>query len=313
MRIRTIKPDFWQNEKLSEVSETAHMLAAALINYCDDEGYFNANPRLIKAALFPLRDTSVSIHGALSELSLIGYIRLGSGSDGREYGHIVNFLSHQKINRPTPSKISGLAEFNEDSVSPHGALTVGKERKGKEMEVEESAGGQRRKKKKNKNNQAEPCETSIKYVRIFNEVFCRKIKAIGTTDKRIKELLAEGYDDWKLLVMPIIQCAIQPDVGETRNFDTLMLIRTGEHGRTGENGATYGKTDWIQRAHGNADKHYADARLSAIAYKYGLADIVGWLMKGMVKDENNTVPQIAIPGMKSSESKQVQLEVVNEE
>ena len=108
------------------------MLACALLNYADDEGYFNANEALIKGECFPLREPSVSIHGALTELSNIGYLRLGSDERGRRYGHIVNFLEHQKVNRPTASKIKALKIEWEDSVRTHGGLTEGSlpERKG---------------------------------------------------------------------------------------------------------------------------------------------------------------------------------------
>ncbi|HBS0572930.1 TPA: DnaT-like ssDNA-binding domain-containing protein, partial [Klebsiella pneumoniae] len=46
-RIRTIKPEFWTDEDMAEVSEPACLLAIGLLNYADDEGYFNANPKLI--------------------------------------------------------------------------------------------------------------------------------------------------------------------------------------------------------------------------------------------------------------------------
>jgi hypothetical protein len=105
-RIRTIKPEFWRNEALSELPEFAHMLAAALLNYADDEGYFNANPKLVVAECFPLREPSMDTTVALRELSRIGYIRLGEGSDGRTYGHVVAFRKHQTINKPTKSKIA---------------------------------------------------------------------------------------------------------------------------------------------------------------------------------------------------------------
>ncbi|SWD82810.1 primosomal protein I [Klebsiella pneumoniae] len=58
-RIRTIKPEFWTDEDMAEVSEPACLLAIGLLNYADDEGYFNANPKLIKAAVFPIREPSV--------------------------------------------------------------------------------------------------------------------------------------------------------------------------------------------------------------------------------------------------------------
>lgn len=134
-RIRTIKPEFWRNEALSELPEATHMLAAALLNYCDDEGYFNANPRLIMAECSPLREPSVSIQCSLTDLSRIGYIRLGEGSDGRAYGHIINFSEHQRVNRPTRSKIAEISIDWGDSVSDHGGLMEDSlpERKGKEQ------------------------------------------------------------------------------------------------------------------------------------------------------------------------------------
>ena len=138
-RIRTIKPEFWEHEDLSELPEATHMLAAALLNYADDEGYFNANPMLIKAACSPLREPSVSIPESLTLLSNTGYIRLGVAPDGKRYGHVVAFLVHQRVNRPTPSKIKTLEIAWEESGIAHPQLTEpsppegkGRERKGKE-------------------------------------------------------------------------------------------------------------------------------------------------------------------------------------
>lgn len=135
MRIRTVKPEFWMHEGLSALPAETHMLAAALLNYADDEGYFNANTKLIQAACFPLRELSLSIHGMLTELSNVGFLRLGTSEDGRSYGHIVNFLEHQVINRPTASKIRGLEVVWERSLSAHEQLREDSlpERKGKEQ------------------------------------------------------------------------------------------------------------------------------------------------------------------------------------
>lgn len=127
MRIRTIKPEFWQNEFISQLPDFTQLLAIGLLNLSDDEGYFNANPGLIKSALFPLRDVSVKIHGAITELSGIGFIRLYKGTDGRSYGHVVNFLKHQVVNRPRPSVIKPLCialdSITEPSRNSHGTFT----------------------------------------------------------------------------------------------------------------------------------------------------------------------------------------------
>lgn len=121
-RIRTVKPEFWKHERLSELPEATHMLAAALLNYSDDEGYFNANPKLIQGECFPLRELSVSIPESLRLLSAEGYLRLGRGSDGKRYGHIVHFSAHQKISHPSASKIKAVETSWEDSRKPPGIL-----------------------------------------------------------------------------------------------------------------------------------------------------------------------------------------------
>lgn len=122
-RIRTIKPSFWKHEDLSELPEATHMLAAALLNYADDEGYFNANPRLIHAECFPLREPSVSIPVSLRELSEVGYLEFFDGSDGKKYGRIVKFDDHQKVSHPTQSKIKPLCGEKYDSGNTPGGLT----------------------------------------------------------------------------------------------------------------------------------------------------------------------------------------------
>jgi hypothetical protein len=110
MRIRTIKPELWQNEGLATLDVFTFLLAIGLLNYADDEGYFNANPALIRAALFPLRDVSGMIPVGLHGLEKLGYIRIFPAENGRSYGHITNFLKHQVINKSKCSKLKELAE-----------------------------------------------------------------------------------------------------------------------------------------------------------------------------------------------------------
>lgn len=122
-RIRTIKPEFWKHEDLSALPEITHMLAAALLGYADDEGYFNANPALVKSECLPLRESSVSTQTSLQQLVEIGYIQIGRGEDGKRYGRVVKFDEHQRVNRPTPSKIKTIGIVWEDSVTAHAELS----------------------------------------------------------------------------------------------------------------------------------------------------------------------------------------------
>lgn len=127
-RIRSIKPDAFTSDSLSGVSILARWTFAGLWTYCDDEGRGRADARLIKAALFPIDDKTTlgDVQGALDELEQIGAIcryRL----DGKTYLHVPKWEQHQKINRPSESKLpdcpacSGVTP--EPSTSTHGAIS----------------------------------------------------------------------------------------------------------------------------------------------------------------------------------------------
>ena len=135
MRIRTIKPEFWASETIAPLSDKAKLLAIGLLNFADDEGYFWANPVLIRAALFPFEDESKTILGWLQELSGAGYICLGKrGDDGRAVGRVINFTIHQRIDKPKPSIIKQNSQFQDESTTH--PITIQDEscleRKGKE-------------------------------------------------------------------------------------------------------------------------------------------------------------------------------------
>lgn len=131
-RIRTIKPEFWLDEDLASCNESTRLMAIGLLNQADDEGFFKAHTALLKAGIFPFTEPSVSIHDMLIQLSKIDYLRVFTANDGKEYGEILGFTKHQRVNRPSPSKIKLLERLTEDSVNTHGGLTPGKERKGRE-------------------------------------------------------------------------------------------------------------------------------------------------------------------------------------
>ncbi len=137
MRIRTIKPEFWSSETVAPLSDKSKLLAIGLLNFADDEGFFWANPVLIRAAVFPFVEDSTTIRRWLDDLSGVGYIRLGKRSDdGREVGEVVNFKIHQRIDRPKLSIIKENVTFDDASSSNRRAiveqsLLEGKGREGK--------------------------------------------------------------------------------------------------------------------------------------------------------------------------------------
>jgi hypothetical protein len=107
MRIRTVKPDFWTHEEMGKSSDFTQLLAIALLNYSDDEGYFEAHPLMIRGAVFPLRHDYRKITVSLHDLCLIGYVEIAkiAAETPRYIGRVVKFAKHQVVNHAKPSKL----------------------------------------------------------------------------------------------------------------------------------------------------------------------------------------------------------------
>ncbi|WP_112205431.1 DnaT-like ssDNA-binding domain-containing protein [Kluyvera cryocrescens] len=145
-RIRTVKPEFWTDEKVVECSIPARLLFIGLFNFANDMGCLERSPKRLKMQIFPADslDCEALIHELISHGLLTEYA-VGDVC----YLQIKGFLKHQKINRPSATKIPLPPEFTEhkakkegkaapsqggssdDSVSPQGELTDGKGREGK--------------------------------------------------------------------------------------------------------------------------------------------------------------------------------------
>ena len=129
-RIRTVKPEFWTDEKVVECSISARLLFIGLFNFANDKGCLERSPRRIKMQVFPADSMDCEpliqeliTHGLLTEYSV----------NGVQYLHISGFLKHQKINRPSQTNIPLPPEFSERSVSAQQGVTDGKEGKGKDL------------------------------------------------------------------------------------------------------------------------------------------------------------------------------------
>lgn len=104
-RIRSIKPEFTQSETIGRLSRDARLLFIQLWTIVDDDGRTRAASRMLASLLYPYDDDAPKlIDRWLIELEDENCIRRYE-SDGSQYLEIVNWLKHQKIDRPTPSKL----------------------------------------------------------------------------------------------------------------------------------------------------------------------------------------------------------------
>lgn len=160
-RIRTIKPDFFTSLTIADLPIPTRLTFIGLWTHVDDDGRCVADPRLIKAALWPL-DDEVTANDVMSDLRILSESSLITQYTVGERSYLVvnGWSEHQRINRPGASKLPGLdmadsiegipvthhsagvptsgnehsgtahGALTEDSLNLHGGLTPGKERKG---------------------------------------------------------------------------------------------------------------------------------------------------------------------------------------
>lgn len=109
-RIRTIKPEFPQSESMGAISRDARLLFCLLWTVCDDEGRTRGASRMLASLLFPYDDDAPRlIDGWLSELESVQCIVRYSVA-GSTYLQVCNWLIHQKIDKPSKSRLPAFDE-----------------------------------------------------------------------------------------------------------------------------------------------------------------------------------------------------------
>lgn len=104
-RIRTIKPEFPQSEKIGKLSREGRLLFVLLFTLVDDAGRARAASRMLASLLYPYDDDAAGkMDGWLSELERGEHIRRYE-VDGSQYLEVTKWLEHQKIDRPSESRL----------------------------------------------------------------------------------------------------------------------------------------------------------------------------------------------------------------
>lgn len=134
-RIRTIKPEFPQSESMGRVSREARLCFVLLWTICDDAGRTRASSRMLASLLYPYDDDAGKrIDGWLLELERENCVARYE-VDGNTYLEVRNWLNHQRIDRPSASKIPAFDESSRVLASVREASS--EEGKGKEGRVRE--------------------------------------------------------------------------------------------------------------------------------------------------------------------------------
>lgn len=106
-RIRSIKPEFWEDEDIALLSPMARLLYIATWNMADDEGLLRWGASFIKSRAFPYDDLALDeIEALMVELVEAKFVHPYKGGRSLQpLGWIPSFGKHQKPNRPQPSKL----------------------------------------------------------------------------------------------------------------------------------------------------------------------------------------------------------------
>jgi hypothetical protein len=110
-RIRALKPETPQDEKLARVSRDARLTFLYCLTIADDDGLFRANPRQLLGQLFPSDEalTERELMGWVEELvEVAGCLRWRTTRDNAPVLEIVNWEKHQHITKKSRPFIAEL-------------------------------------------------------------------------------------------------------------------------------------------------------------------------------------------------------------
>lgn len=131
-RIRTIKPEFWSDEKLAPLPVIDRLVFLGLISMADDAGRLVDNLKMIDAFIFPYSDDSA--RDSLETLAKLSRITRYKAANGQRLIQINGWATHQRVDRPSGRVLPG----------PEAEHVVSCEDRGHSRETREHASGDSR-------------------------------------------------------------------------------------------------------------------------------------------------------------------------
>lgn len=106
-RIRSDKPEAYQSETLAEISVAAERTFKGMATIADDRGRLADKPAQINGELWSMRGshTRDDLEAELAEMVGVDLVCRYVGCDGKRYLHLVKWDQHQKIDRPSKSRL----------------------------------------------------------------------------------------------------------------------------------------------------------------------------------------------------------------
>lgn len=104
-RIRTIKPEFWTDEKIISLPYVARLFFIGLWNFCDDHGAIEDKPEQLRLLVLP-NEQRIDVFQIVDLLIVADLVeRYLSEEEDKTFLLIKNWASHQKVDHPAKSKI----------------------------------------------------------------------------------------------------------------------------------------------------------------------------------------------------------------
>lgn len=125
-RIRTIKPEFWADEKIGSIPRDARLLFIGMWNFSDDFGVIRGNPRLLKAQIFAYDDDlRVGTISTLIDALVNARMLIPFTVRGESYLYIRTFNDHQIVEKPSQKTRLVSAEDLSEGISRKENQTLG--------------------------------------------------------------------------------------------------------------------------------------------------------------------------------------------
>lgn len=139
-RIRTVKPEFADSESMGRVSRDARLLFVIMWTIADDAGRLRGAARYLASRAFPYDvDAPGLVDGWLAELEredcITRYV-----ADGSSYIAITHWTLHQRIEKPSESKLPALRTVGEDSPTAPGMVAEPSPPRARALEVDQGVG-----------------------------------------------------------------------------------------------------------------------------------------------------------------------------